>query len=130
MVATEKISEFVLEDFYDLLAGLDRLKDVGSLGLHADISDEVLHYTEFDIGFQEREPDFTECIGDILIRDFSNAPEITECFVEVVSEIREHGWDSSDECADCKRGSGRISENRAIDLSHAEGGQNQNSRGR
>ena len=105
MVAAEKISEFVLEDFHDLLARLDRLKDVGSLGLDADISDEVLHHTELDIGFQKRETDFTECIGDILIRDFSNAPEITECFVEAVSEIREHAWDSSDECADCKSGS-------------------------
>jgi len=87
LVSAEEVGELVLEDFDDLLAGLDRFYDVGSLGFDGDVGEEIFHHAELDIGLEEGEADVAECLGDIFVRDFSDAAEVTESFVEAIREI-------------------------------------------
>ncbi len=78
LVAAEEVGELVLEDFDDLLAGFDRLKNVGALSLNADVCDELLDDAEFDIRLEQGEPNFAQRVGDILLRDLSDTTQVAE----------------------------------------------------
>jgi hypothetical protein len=87
LIAAEEVGEFVLENFDDLLAGFDRLQDVGALGFFFNAGDEIFDNAEFDIGLEEGEADIAKGVGDVLFGDFSDTPEVPEGFVEAVSEV-------------------------------------------
>ena len=82
-VAAEQFGEFVVENFDDLLAGLDGLDDVFAEGLLLDLFDEGLGDLVFDIGLQEGEADLAEGIGDVFLGDAAHPAEVPEGLVEI-----------------------------------------------
>ena len=86
MISAEKFGQFVVENFDDLFAGLDRLEDILAHRLFLHLGDEVLGNGEFHIGLKQRNADVAQCVGDVFFRDAAHAAKIAEGFVEAVGE--------------------------------------------
>ena len=66
----EQVHEFVVDDFDDLLAGLDALDDFRADGLGFDALDEIAGDLEIHVGFQQRHADLAQGIGDVGLGNF------------------------------------------------------------
>ena len=60
VLGTEQVNEFVVDDFNDLLAGLDTLDDFSADGLGFDAFDEIAGDLEIDVGFEQGHADFAQ----------------------------------------------------------------------
>jgi len=79
----EKFDEFVVDDFDDLLAGLDAEKNILADGLVFDAVDEIASDLEIDIGFKEGQPDFAEGIADVFLGNFAESAQVFEGFLKL-----------------------------------------------
>ena len=81
----EQIHEFIVDDFDDLLAGLDALDDFGADGLGLDALDEIAGDLEIHVGLQQRHADFAQGIADVGLGDFAEAAQVAEGVLELAA---------------------------------------------
>jgi hypothetical protein len=79
----KKVDEFVVDEFDDLLAGLDTEKDFLADRFVFDALNEIASDLEIDVGFKEGQPDFSEGIADVLLGDFAETPQVFEGFLKL-----------------------------------------------
>jgi hypothetical protein len=87
----EEADHFILDDFDDLLAGLDALNDLLAQSLGLDLFDEIAGDLELDIRFQQRHADLTQGVTDVGLRDFAQAAQIAEGGLQFAAQRIEHG---------------------------------------
>jgi hypothetical protein len=90
-VASEECAEFLVEDFYDLLAGGYAAENSFAKGLFLDLGYEILRNLEVDIGIEQGEPNLSECVGDIRFADLALAAEVFENILKFIRESAKHG---------------------------------------
>jgi hypothetical protein len=81
----EQVHEFVVDDFDDLLAGLDALDDFRADGLGFDPFDEIAGDLEIHVGFQQRHADFAQRVGHVGLGDFSEAAQVAKGVLELAA---------------------------------------------
>ena len=86
----EQIDEFIVDDFDDLLAGMDALDDFLAEGLGFDAVDEIAGDLEIDIGFEKSHTDLAEGVRDIGLGDFTEAAQVLEGVLELAGKRIEH----------------------------------------
>ena len=79
----EQVHQFVVDDFDDLLAGLDALDDFRADGLGFDALDEIAGDLEIDIRFQQRHADFAQRIGDVGLGNLPEPAQVAEGVLEL-----------------------------------------------
>ena len=79
----EKIDEFVVDDFDDVLARLDAEKDFLADRLAFDALDKIASDFEIDVGFQQGKTDLAERIADVFLGDFAEAAQVLEGALEL-----------------------------------------------
>ena len=79
----KKFDEFVVDEFDDLLAGLDTEKDFLSDGFIFDAVNEIASDLEIDVGFKEGKPDFAERIADVFLGNLAETPQVFEGFLKL-----------------------------------------------
>ena len=85
LVRAEQVHEFVVDDFDDLLAGLDALDDFRAEGLGFDALDEIAGDLEIHVGFEQRHADLAQGIGDVGLGNFSEPAQIAEGVLELAA---------------------------------------------
>ena len=78
----EQLDEFVMDDFDDLLAGLDALDDFDADGFGFDALDEIARDLEVHVGFEQGHAHFAQRVGDVALGDFSEAAQVAEGVLE------------------------------------------------
>src|SRR5205823_3188607 len=91
ILRAEQLDHFVVDDFDDLLPGLDALNDLLAEGLFLDALDEVAGDLEIHVGVQQGHSHLAQRVGDVGIRDFSQAAQVSENVLELAAERIEHG---------------------------------------
>ena len=81
----EQVHEFVVDDFDDLLAGLDALDDFRADGLGFDALDEIAGDLEIHVGFQQRHADFAERVGDVGLGNFPEPAQVAKGVLELAA---------------------------------------------
>ena len=81
----EQVHEFVVDDFDDLLAGLDALDDFRADGLGFDALDEIAGDLEIHVGLQQRHADFAQGIGDVGLGNFSEPAQVAKGVLELAA---------------------------------------------
>ena len=66
---SEHRSEFVVNDFYELFAGIDRAKNFFALRFFDRRIDKAAHDAEIDVGFEERRLNAFDRIFNIFFGD-------------------------------------------------------------
>ncbi len=78
----EQVHEFVMDDFDDLLAGLDALDDFRAEGLGFDALDEIARDLEIHVGLQQCHADFAQRLGDVGLGNFSEPAQVAKGVLE------------------------------------------------
>lgn len=86
----ERVGEFGVDGLDDLLAGVQRLRDIGADELFTDAADQRTDHGEVDVGFEECNAYFAEYLVDIGLGQAAFAAELGEDAVETVGEAFEH----------------------------------------
>ena len=71
-----------MDDFDDLLAGLDASDDFRAKGFGFDALDEIAGDLEIHVGFQQRHADFAERITRVGLGNLAEAAQIAEGVLE------------------------------------------------
>ncbi|MFM1943079.1 MAG: hypothetical protein RI897_2061 [Verrucomicrobiota bacterium] len=87
----EETDHFIMNDFDDLLAGLNTPDYFCPKALGLDAFDEVAGDLKIDIGFEESHADLPKCFSHIGFRDLSQAPQVAEGLLEFTGQRIEHG---------------------------------------
>jgi hypothetical protein len=82
---------FIVDDFDDLLAGLNTPDYFSPKALGLDAFDEVAGDLEINVGIEKGHSDFSKCFSHISFRDFSQAPQVAEGLLEFTGQRIEHG---------------------------------------
>ncbi len=82
----EQVDQFIVDDFDDLLAGMDALDDFLAEGLGLDAVDEIAGDLEIDVGFEQRHADFAQGIGDVGLGNFAEAAQVFEGVLELAAQ--------------------------------------------
>ena len=90
-VASEQRAEFLVEDFYNLLAGGHAAENGFAKGLLLDLGYEILRNLEVDIGIEQGEPNLSERVRDIRFADLTLAAEVFENILKFIRESTKHG---------------------------------------
>ena len=90
ILRAQQVHQFIVDDFDDLLAGLDALDDFRADGLGFDALDEIAGDLEIHVGFQQRHADFTQGFGDVGLGNFSEPAQVAEGVLELAAERIEH----------------------------------------
>jgi len=77
-LAAEDADQLVVDDLDDLLAGVERLMDLGAVGTLLDRGDEVLDDAQVDVGLQERQSDLPGGGVDVGVGQLGLAAEVAE----------------------------------------------------
>ena len=83
VLGTEQIDEFVVNEFDDLLSGLDALDDFRAEGLGFDALNEIAGHLEIHVCFQQGHADFAQGVGNIALRNLPHAPQIAKGILEL-----------------------------------------------
>ena len=75
-----------MDDFDDLLAGLDALDDFLAERFGFDAFDKIAGDLEIDVGFQQRQPHLAQGIADIGLGDFAQTAQIFDCVLKPSAE--------------------------------------------
>jgi hypothetical protein len=87
----EEIDQFVVDDFDDLLAGLDAEEDVLAEGFFFDALDEIAGDFEIDVGVEQGQPDIAQSGANVFLGNFSEAAQVFEDALQLAAESIEHG---------------------------------------
>jgi hypothetical protein len=90
-VASEECAEFLVENFYDLLAGSHAAENSFAEGLLLDLGYEILRNLEVDIGIEQGESNLAEGVRDIRFADLALAAEVFENILKFIRESAKHG---------------------------------------
>ena len=71
-----------MNDFDDLLAGLDALDDFLAERFDFDAFDEIAGDLEIDVGFEQSQTHFAEGIADVGLGNFAEPAQIAEGVLE------------------------------------------------
>ena len=91
ILRTEQLDQFVVDEFDDLLAGLDALDDLLADRLLLDAINEIARHFEIHVGVQQRQADFTQRIGDVGVGNPAESAQIFENILELAAQRIEHG---------------------------------------
>src|SRR6185369_10737125 len=86
----EQADELVIDDFDDLLAGLDALDDFLAERLLAHAIDEVAGDLEIDVCLEQRHAHLAQGIAHVGLGDFAEAAKVLENFLQLVGQAVEH----------------------------------------
>ena len=81
----EQVHQFVVDDFDDLLAGLDALDDFRADGLGLDALDEIAGDLEIHVGLQQRHAHLAQGIGDVGLGNFAEAAQVAKGVLELAA---------------------------------------------
>ena len=84
-------SGIVVNDFNDLLAGLDAFDDFFAKRFFFHTLDEIASDLEIHIRFQQRHANFAQRIANIIFRNLSQSAQISKCALEFFTKRIEHG---------------------------------------
>jgi hypothetical protein len=73
-----------VDDFHDLLAGLQALQNLLAEGALAYLGDELLDHLEVDVGLEQGETDLAHRSGDRLFVERSASTKVAESALEPV----------------------------------------------
>ncbi len=90
-VFAEQGDQLVAHDFDHLLGGRKRGEHFGADGLFADVLDEVGDDLEVDVGFEQRDADFAQRLGDVFFSERALAAKGFEGALQFVCEVLKHG---------------------------------------
>ena len=79
-----------MDDFDDLLAGLDALGHFLAEGLVFDSFDEVSDYFEIHVRVQQRQPDLAQGITHVGFGDFAQPAQVAKRVLEFAAQGLEH----------------------------------------
>ena len=85
VLRAEQVDQFVVDDFDDLLAGLDALDDFRADGLGLDAFDEIAGDLEIDVGFEQRQAHFAQGVADVVLGNFAEAAQIAKGVLELAA---------------------------------------------
>ena len=88
--AAKEFDEFVMDDFDDLLAGMNALDDFLADGFAFDAFDEIASDLEIDVGVQQRQPHFPQRVGRICLRDPSQSAQVAKRVLKLAADRVEH----------------------------------------
>src|SRR5688572_14540549 len=90
MFRAQQVHQFIVNDFDDLLAGLDALDHflAERLGLHP--VDEIPGNLEIHVRFQQRHPHLAQRVADVLFRNLAETAKILESVLELAAQRIEH----------------------------------------
>ena len=89
-VASKECAEFLVKNFYDLLAGRHAAENGFAEGLLLDLGYEILRDLEVDIGIEQRESNLAEGVRDIRFADLALAAEVFENILKFIRESTKH----------------------------------------
>ncbi len=89
-VFAESLDQFVAHDLDDLLAGRKRGQHFLPHGLGLDTVDQLLDHFEVDVGFEQRQADFAQSLGDVFLAQPGLAAKRLEGALEFFLKILEH----------------------------------------
>jgi hypothetical protein len=80
-----------MDDFDDLLAGLDALDDFLAQRLGFDLLNEIAGDLEIDVRVQQGHTDLAQGVADVAFGDFAQAAQVAEGILEFLRQSVEHG---------------------------------------
>ena len=89
-LATEDVGEFLIDEFDDLLAGIERLRRLDADRTLANARHQVAHDTDVHVGLEQRGADLLQDLVDVGLGEATFAADSLEDAVETVGEIVEH----------------------------------------
>ncbi len=81
----QQFNQFVVDDFDDLLAGLNALDDLDAERLLLHPLDEIAGNLEIDVGVQQRHTHLAQGLRDIVLGDFSESAEVLERLLQFLA---------------------------------------------
>ena len=90
-LAAEGAGQLLVDDLDDLLAGVERLRDLLPQRPLTDPGDEPLDDGEVDVGLEQGETDLAHRVVDIGLGELALAAEASEDAFETIGECFEHG---------------------------------------
>jgi hypothetical protein len=87
----KEIDHFILNDFDDLLTGLDALNDFLPQSLGFDLFDKIAGNLELDISFEQSHADLAQGVADVGLGDFAQAAQVAEGGLQFAAQRIEHG---------------------------------------
>ncbi len=88
--AESSAGQLLVDDLHDLLAGVERLQDLGPDGALADPGRELLDDLEVDVGLEQRQPDLAHGGIDVGLGDAAATGQGAEGLAEAIGEGVEH----------------------------------------
>src|SRR4029077_14850965 len=92
--AAEKLSEFVADNFYDLLIGGKLQQHFRADSLGANVGDEFVGDAHVDVTIEQRFADFAESGIEVLFCELSLAAEVFERALKFLCKSLKHGRNS------------------------------------
>ena len=81
----EQVNQLIVNDFDNLLPGLNALDHFLAQGLGFDALNEIARDLEIDIGFQQCQPHLTQSIADVFLRNFAQPTQVLEGVLELAA---------------------------------------------
>src|SRR5919204_3772838 len=92
-IASEQRGQFVMKNFYDLLAGRNAAKYGFSKRLFFDTCNELFGDLKIDISFEQSQPHLTQRGVDVRFADRAVSPQLFENILKFVGELGKHNRD-------------------------------------
>ena len=83
-MAAEHFGQLIADDLDNLLPGRKRGKHFFAHGFSSHLLDELLHYLEVNVGFEERHANLAESLLHIFGRQFPFAAQVLENALQLI----------------------------------------------
>ena len=90
-LGAEQRNHLVVDDFDDLLPGLDAGDHLFAERLILHAGDELLGDLEIDIRIEQRHAHLAQRLGDVRFADLAEAPQVSEGLLKFIAESVKHG---------------------------------------
>jgi len=87
---TEDVGEFVADDLDDLLARIERLRQLETHGLLADSFDNGAGDSDVDVGLKQRRADLAQDLVDIAVGQAAFAAQLLEDAIKTIGQCVKH----------------------------------------
>ena len=81
----EQIHQLIVNDFDDLLAGLDALDNFLAERFNLHPLDKIAGHLEIDVGFQKRLAHFAQRVARVFLGDFPQSAEVPERILQLAA---------------------------------------------
>src|ERR1043166_7799055 len=87
---SEQIDQLIVNHFDHLLTRLNALDDLLPERFGFYPLDEITDHLKIDIGIQQGQPDFTQGIADVGLRNLAQAAQVSERILQLAAQYIEH----------------------------------------